>query len=121
MFVDQAKLDIKHIPYRGMGPLMNDILGGQVQLSVVAVAPAAPHIKSGALRAIGVTTAARVASLPGVPTLAEQGLPAYELEGWIAAVGPAGLPKAEVDRLYQGFKGRARHARSARRAGCPGL
>ncbi|MDA8447587.1 tripartite tricarboxylate transporter substrate binding protein [Paracidovorax valerianellae] len=104
MFVDQAKLDIKHIPYRGMGPLMNDILGGHVQLGVVAVAPAAPHIKSGALRAIGVTTATRVKALPGVPTLAEQGLPAYELEGWVAAVGPAGLPKAEVDRLYQGFK-----------------
>ena len=53
MFVDQAKLDIKHIPYRGMGPLMNDILGGQVQLGVVAVAPAAAHIKAGSLRAPG--------------------------------------------------------------------
>ena len=104
MFVDQAQLDIKHIPYRGMGPLMNDILGGQVQLGVVAVAPAAAHIKSGSLRALGVTTAARVPSLPGVPTLAEQGLPRYELEGWIAAVAPAGVPPADVARLYHGFK-----------------
>ncbi|MBS0506324.1 MAG: tripartite tricarboxylate transporter substrate binding protein [Proteobacteria bacterium] len=104
MFVDQAGLDIKHIPYRGMGPLMNDILGGQVQLGVVAVAPAAGHIKSGALRALGVTSAARVASLPQVPTIAEQGLPGYELDGWIAAIGPAGLPKAEVERIYQGFQ-----------------
>lgn len=104
MFVDQAQVDIKHIPYRGMGPLMNDILGGQVQLGVVAVAPAAAHIKSGTLRALGVTTAARVPSLPDVPTIAEQGLPRYELEGWIAAVAPAGLPKAEVARLYNGFK-----------------
>ena len=104
MFVDQAKLDIKHIPYRGMGPLMNDILGGQVQLGVVAVAPAAAHIKAGALRALGVTTATRVAALPGVPTIAEQGLPGYELEGWIAPVAPAGLPKAELARLYNGFK-----------------
>ena len=104
MFVDQAGLDIKHIPYRGMGPLMNDILGGQVQLGVVAVAPAAAHIKSGALRALGVTSATRAASLPQVPTIAEQGLPGYELDGWIAAIGPAGLPKAEVTRIYQGFK-----------------
>ena len=104
MFVDRAKLDIKHIPYRGMGPLMNDILGGQVQLGVVAVAPAAAHIKAGSLRALGVTTASRVPSLPGVPTIAEQGLPGYELDGWIAAVAPAGLPKAEVARLYTGFK-----------------
>lgn len=104
MFVDQAGLDIRHIPYRGMGPLMNDILGGQVQLGVVAVAPAAGHIKSGALRALGVTSAARVASLPQVPTIAEQGLPGYELDGWVAAIGPAGLPRAEVDRIYQGFQ-----------------
>ena len=87
-----------------MGPLMNDVLGGQVQLAAVAVAPAAAHIKSGALRALGVTTASRVPSLPGVPTIAEQGLPGYELDGWIAPVGPAGLPKAELQRLYAAFK-----------------
>ncbi len=104
MFVDQAKVAIQHIPYKGMGPLMNDVLGGQVQLAVVAVAPAAAHIKSGSLRALGVTTATRVASLPGVPTIAEQGLPAYELDGWIAPVAPTGLPKAELARLFTGFK-----------------
>ncbi|MDZ7866219.1 tripartite tricarboxylate transporter substrate binding protein [Acidovorax sp.] len=104
MFVDQAQLDIKHIPYKGMGPLMNDILGGQVQLGVVAVAPAAAHIKAGALRALGVSTATRVPTLPDVPTIAEQGLPRYELDGWIAAVAPAGIPKAELVRLHSGFK-----------------
>ncbi|EJE50545.1 hypothetical protein PMI14_04796 [Acidovorax sp. CF316] len=104
MFVEQAQLDIKHIPYKGMGPLMNDILGGQVQLGVVAVAPAAAHIKAGTLRALGVSTATRVPSLPDVPTIAEQGLPRYELDGWIAAVAPAGIPKAEVARLVTGFR-----------------
>ena len=104
MFVEQAQVDIKHIPYKGMGPLMNDILGGQVQLGVVAVAPAAAHIKAGTLRALGVSTAARVPSLPDVPTIAEQGLPRYELDGWIAAVAPAGIPKAEVARLHAGFR-----------------
>jgi tripartite-type tricarboxylate transporter receptor subunit TctC len=104
MFASEAQIEIKHIPYRGMGPLMNDVLAGQVQLAVVAVAPAAPHIKSGALRALGVTTSTRVPSLPDVPTIAEQGLPHYVLDGWVAAIGPAGLPQAEVTRLYEGFK-----------------
>ena len=104
MFVSQAKVDIRHIPYRGMGPLMNDVLGGQVQLAVVAVAPAAAHIRSGALRAIGVTTVTRAPQLPDVPTIAEQGLPDYALEGWIAAIGPAGLSAADTQRVYEGLK-----------------
>lgn len=103
MFVEQAQIDVPHIPYKGMGQLMNDLLSGQVQLGVVAVAPAMAHIKAGNLRAIGITSAKRSASLPDVPTIAEQGLPQYELDGWIAAIAPAGVPKAEMDRLYQGF------------------
>ncbi|WP_429949997.1 tripartite tricarboxylate transporter substrate binding protein [Comamonas sediminis] len=103
MFVEQAQIDVPHIPYKGMGQLMNDLLSGQVQLGVVAVAPAMAHIKAGSLRAIGITSAKRSASLPEVPTIAEQGLPQYELDGWIAAIAPAGVPKAEMDRLYQGF------------------
>ncbi len=103
MFVEQAQIEVPHIPYKGMGQLMNDLLSGQVQLGVVAVAPAMAHIKAGNLRAIGITSAKRSASLPEVPTIAEQGLPQYELDGWIAAIAPAGVPKAEMDRLYQGF------------------
>ncbi|WP_312415537.1 tripartite tricarboxylate transporter substrate binding protein [Comamonas sp.] len=103
MFVEQAQIDVPHIPYKGMGQLMNDLLSGQVQLGVVAVAPAMAHIKAGSLRAIGITSAKRSASLPEVPTIAEQGLLQYELDGWIAAIAPAGVPKAEMDRLYQGF------------------
>lgn len=103
MFVEQAQIDVPHIPYKGMGQLMNDLLSGQVQLGVVAVAPAMAHIKAGNLRAIGITSAKRSASLPDVPTIAEQGLPQYELDGWIAAIAPAGVPKAEMERLYQGF------------------
>lgn len=103
MFVEQAQIDVPHIPYKGTGQLMNDLLSGQVQLGVVAVAPAMAHIKAGNLRAIGITSAKRSASLPDVPTIAEQGLPQYELDGWIAAIAPAGVSKAEMDRLYQGF------------------
>lgn len=104
MFVEQAGVQIRHIPYRGMGQLMNDLLSGQVQLGVVAVAPAQAHIKAGALRALGVTGSQRAAGLPEVPTIAEQGLPQYQLDGWIAAVAPAGLSAAELERLYQGFR-----------------
>ena len=103
MFVEQAKIEVPHIPYKGMGQLMNDLLSGQVQLGVVAVAPALAHIKAGSLRAIGITSAQRSTSLPDVPTIAEQGLPQYELDGWIAAIAPAGVAKEEIDRLYQGF------------------
>ena len=79
--------------------------GADLSLGITtAVAPAAAHIKAGSLRALGVTTATRVAALPGVSTIAEQGLPGYELDGWIAPVAPAGLPKAELARLYNGFK-----------------
>lgn len=104
MLVDQAKVDIKHIPYKGMGMLMNDLLSGQVQWGVVALAPAAPHIKSGTLRALGVTTAQRVPSMPDLATIAEQGLPDYALEGWIAAIGPKDLPMAERSRLHHAFQ-----------------
>jgi len=104
MVVDQAQLDVKHIPYKGMGMLMNDLLSGQVQWAVVALAPAAPHIKSGMLRALGVTTAQRVPAMPELPTIAEQGLPDYALEGWIAAIGPKDLPMAERNRLHHAFQ-----------------
>ena len=104
MFVQQAQLDIPHIPYKGMGPLMTDLLSGQIQLAVVAVAPALPHIQSGSVRALGTTSAQRTVSLPDVPSIAEQGLPQYALDGWIAAIAPAGIAQAEVDRLYQGFR-----------------
>ena len=93
MFVDQAKLDIKHIPYRGMGPLMNDILGGQVQLGVVAVAPAAAHIKAGSLRALGVTTATRVAALPASPPLPSKVCRAMSWTGGLPRWRPQACPR----------------------------
>lgn len=104
MFVHEAQVDIKHIPYRGMGPVTADVLGGQIQMAFIAVAVAAPHVKSGALRAIGLSSTTRSPLLPDLATIAEQGLPNYALDGWVAVVGPAGLPKAEVDRAYHGVR-----------------
>ena len=104
MFAAEAKVDIKHIPYRGMGPLTADVLGGQIQLAFIAVAVAVQHVKTGALKAIGLSSATRSPLLPDLPTIAEQGLPNYVLDGWVAIIGPAGLPKAEVERAYQGVR-----------------
>ena len=93
-------LDIKHIPYKGTGQLTTDLLGGQIQMAVLGVTGVAAHIKAGRLRAIGVSTKARSPLLPDVPTIAEQGLPRYDMEGWIAMIAPAGVSDAVVSRLY---------------------
>lgn len=100
MFKSEAGIDIRHVPYRGTGPLTNDLLGGQVQFGFVSVTAAAPHIKAGKLRALAVSTPKRASILPDVPTVAEQGLPNYSFDAWIALVGPAGLPAATINKLY---------------------
>src|SRR5207244_4452348 len=99
-FVDAAGVDVKHIPYKGMGPMVADLIGGQVEMGVVAINVAQPYIKSGALRAVGVMSKQRVPSLPELPTMAEQGFPEVEISGWFAFIGPAKLPAGEVKRLH---------------------
>jgi tripartite-type tricarboxylate transporter receptor subunit TctC len=101
MFVDAAGVSIRHIPYKGMGPLIADVIGGQVELAVAAVPAVQGHLRSGALRAIGIMGARRVPSLPDLPTLAEQGLPEVDVAGWFAMVGPRALPTAQVRRLHE--------------------
>jgi len=73
-------------------------------MAFIAIAVAAPHVKAGALRAIGLSSTTRSPLLPDLPTIAEQGLPNYALDGWVAVVGPAGSAKAEVERAYQGVR-----------------
>src|SRR5213075_434201 len=100
MFMDAAGVDVRHIPYKGVGPMVADIIGGQVEMGVVAVPAIQGQLKSGALRAIGVMGKTRVPSLPDVPTIAEQGFPEVDVSGWFAVIGPAKLPPAEVRRLH---------------------
>jgi tripartite-type tricarboxylate transporter receptor subunit TctC len=100
MFLDAAGVKAKHIPYKGMGPMVTDIIGGQVDFGVVAINVAQQHLKAGTMRAIGVMSAKRIPSLPDLPTFKEQGFPEVEVGGWFAAIGPKGLPPAEVKRLY---------------------
>jgi tripartite-type tricarboxylate transporter receptor subunit TctC len=100
MYVDAAGVQVKHIPYKGMGPLIGDVIGGQVEMGVAAVPAVQGHLRSGALRAIGVMGKQRVPSLPDVPTIAEQGFPDVDVAGWFAVIGPKGLPAAQVKRLH---------------------
>ncbi|MDB5742567.1 MAG: transporter substrate-binding protein [Polaromonas sp.] len=104
LFKEQAGAFITHIPYRGTGPLTTDLMGGQVDMAFLSVTAAAPHIKSGKLRAIGVSTRTRTAVLPDVPTLAESGLPGYSFDAWLAIIAPGGTPKPIVQDLYQKFR-----------------
>lgn len=101
IFLDAVGVQVQHIPYKGMGPMMTDMIGGQVEFGVAAVAAAQGHLASGRMKAIGVMGKQRVASLPDVPTIAEQGFPEVDVAGWFAMVGPKGLPAAQVDRLHK--------------------
>jgi tripartite-type tricarboxylate transporter receptor subunit TctC len=102
MFLDEAGVTAKHIPYKGVGPMVTDLIGGQVEFAVLALPSVQGHIKSGALKAIGMTTAQRVAAAPDIPTFVEQGLPGYVMDAWFAVLGPKGLPAAEVKRVHDG-------------------
>lgn len=100
MFMDEAGVKARHIPYKGTGPMVTDMIAGQVEIGVVALPAVQQHMKSGALRAIGLCGPARSPAAPDLPTIAEQGLPGYGVEGWFAFIGPARLPAAEVRRAH---------------------
>ncbi len=99
LFTSMAGIDMLHIPYKGSGPAMSDMLGGQVDYMFDSITSAKPQIDGGKLRAIAVTTAKRSSALPNVPTVAEAGLPGYELSPWFAAFVPAKTPQAVIDTL----------------------
>ncbi|WP_428003874.1 tripartite tricarboxylate transporter substrate binding protein [Acidovorax sp.] len=99
VFNSLAQIDMLHIPYKGSGPAVADLLGGQINYMFDSITSARPHIQSGKLRALGVTTAKRSATLPNVPTLAEAGLPGYEVSPWFAVFMPAGTPAPIVNKL----------------------
>ena len=99
-FLDETKTTARHIPYKGVGPMINDLLGGQVDFATSSLPSVQPHLKAGTLRAIGIATAQRVAAAPEIPTFVEQGVPNYVVEAWFAVIGPKGLPPAEVQRAH---------------------
>jgi tripartite-type tricarboxylate transporter receptor subunit TctC len=105
MFFDESGTKANHVPYKGVGPMVTDLVGGHVQIGVLALPSIQGHLKSGALRAIGTSSPKRLAAAPDIPTFAEQGLPGYIAEGWFAVVGPKGLKPADVSRIHGAFTG----------------
>ena len=99
LFNLMAGVNTVHIPYKGGGPAMVDLLGGQIQAIYATLVTALPHIKSGKIRALAVTPAKRAPMLPDVPTIAEAGLPGYEAANWYGLLAPAKTPKPVIARL----------------------
>ncbi|WP_256977184.1 Bug family tripartite tricarboxylate transporter substrate binding protein [Bordetella genomosp. 10] len=99
LFKMETGTDILHVPYRGSGPAVADLLGGQVDSMFDNMPSSLPHVRAGKLRALGVTTLQRVSFAPDVPTLAESGLPGFSVESWFGLMAPAGTPPAVVERL----------------------
>jgi tripartite-type tricarboxylate transporter receptor subunit TctC len=99
LFRLMAKANLIHVPYKGGGPAMSDLLGGQIPSVFASATTATPQVKAGKLRALGSTGAKRSASLPDVPTIAEQGYPGYAATNWYAYVAPAKTPREIVARL----------------------
>jgi tripartite-type tricarboxylate transporter receptor subunit TctC len=98
-FIQQTGVTMTHIPYKGSGQAITDLLSGQVELNFESPPNTLQHIKAGKLKALGITSAKRSSLLPDVPTIAEQGLPGYDIIQWFGIFGPPGMPKPIVDKL----------------------
>jgi tripartite-type tricarboxylate transporter receptor subunit TctC len=103
MFKDVTQTFVTHIPYRGVAPMVQDIIAGQVDMGVLALPSAQAHIKAGSMRAICVSAPARIPAAPDIPTSTELGYPGYMVEGWIAVVGPKGMAPELVKRINAAF------------------
>jgi tripartite-type tricarboxylate transporter receptor subunit TctC len=98
-FAHQAALDVVHVPFKGNAPATSAILGGQIEILFGGVPPLLPHVKAGTLRALAMSTAKRSASLPDVPTIAEQGYPGFDISLWLGFFAPKGTPAPITKRL----------------------
>ena len=99
LFKLQSGLDIVHIPFKGGGPAMMDVIAGNTQIAIGSLIQTLPHIRSGRLKPLGVGSAKRVAALPDLPTISEAGVPGYEATNWWGIVAPAGTPAAVLGKL----------------------
>jgi len=96
-----AHVELVHVPYKGAGPMLTDLIGGQIEIGFDNLPSTMSHIKSGKVRAIAVTTTKRWPGAPEIPTVAESGVPGYEVSGWFGLLAPAGTPKPVIDALYR--------------------
>lgn len=100
LFKSMARVDIAHIPYKGIPPALTDVVSGQVSILFSNTVSVLPHVQAGKLRALGVTTSKRALAAPNVPTIAEAGLPGFETSTWQALMAPTGTPAAVLARLH---------------------
>ena len=100
MLLDELGVKVRHIPYKGVGPMVTDIIGGQVDFGIVALPAVQAYLKSGSLRAVGVCTPQRVPIAPEIPTFVEQGFPKYVVEAWVAILGPKGMPPELIKKTH---------------------
>lgn len=100
LFKSIAGIDIVHVPYKGDGLALTDVMGGQVSMMFTTVVSAMPHIKSGKLRAVAVASAKRIAAMPNLPTVAESGVPGFDSSSWGGILFPAGTPKEIVAKMH---------------------
>ena len=103
LFKAQTGIDMVHVPYKGGGPMVTDLLGGSVQMVIADQANLMPHVATGKLRALAVATPKRSPIAPDLPTIAETGLTGFEATAWQGLVGPAGMPEDVVKRLNEAF------------------
>jgi len=101
LFKNMAKVDVVHVPYKGLAPAITDLLGGQIQVVFADVGLVRAHIAAGKLKGLAITSTQRAADLPNLPTVAESGLPGYESGTWYGVFAPAGTPGPVVDRIAQ--------------------
>lgn len=99
LFKMLAKVDLLHVPYKGGGPALTDLLGGQVSMYIGSLPASLPHLRSRKLKGLAVTSTTRTNALPDVPTVAEAGVPGYEYIGWYGMLAPAATPPAVIERL----------------------
>jgi tripartite-type tricarboxylate transporter receptor subunit TctC len=104
LFKQQNNIFITHIPYRGAGPAMLDVVAGNVQMTVATPPSLAGFVQSGKMRPLAVAASKRLALMPDVPTAAEAGFPGFELEAWVALFAPMGTPPAAVQKLTEAVK-----------------
>ncbi len=101
LFMIQAGIDVVHVPYKGGGPAMADVIAGQAQIVMPSLIQVVPHIKSGRLRVLGTSGTRRSAVLPDVPTISESGVPGYEAHNWWGILAPAGTPAPVIEKLHR--------------------
>lgn len=121
LFKLQTGTQMLHVPYRGSGPAMQDLLAGQVQLFITTPPSAMQHVQSGKLRGLAITGKNRHSGLPAVPTTAEAGLPGFELEGWVALFAPVGTPPDAVARLTHALRESLEQEDTRKRAAAAGV